>query len=501
MDPLTLYTLGSGIYNVADGLNQKSRLLGEAAKADQEAAAAKLAGEQAYDEQRDSTKFRTKQAPTRAADLTLSLAEQGLDFTRDQGQAAQAQLLAGLRDDPRNVGGLLRGLNQIGQNVQGAERAAGKQAIAAQKIIDDSIYNQQEAERQRLAGLQKTYELDPAMVAYTQATGAADAYRTAAEDASRTAIADTLAAGAQVAGQMRNQSTDKPKDDSAAEFRRQQQAANDLTLESQLSQPIDLGDDAGDGISTLYSDADVFTPTPVEIEPEQELLEAPIYDNSVPLPGGPLAEAGPERGIVDISRAVPLRDAQPGQRVLEFISPINPDIPDPDFQPFTLDLRNQGGNPYLEGVNPATRATGGGGLTREDMPNVYPPSSIQPITPLQTRGGMQVPNVTSPDVIMINGVAIPTTAEEDLIDYDKGGTYIGERGGMTGGEFDHKTNKKAIIDEQSGEKEGELTGGEGVLNEDHLADIVKLIKEGDEDGLLAFLKNLLEEPQFGYDFA
>tara|TARA_A100001015_G_scaffold252845_1_gene292673 strand:+ start:64 stop:423 length:360 start_codon:yes stop_codon:yes gene_type:complete len=119
---------------------------------------------------------------------------------------------------------------------------------------------------------------------------------------------------------------------------------------------------------------------------------------------------------------------------------------------------------------------------------------------------MQIPNLTSPNVIMINGVAIPTTAEqeltdEELFDYAKGGTYIGERGGMTEGDFDHSTNKKAIIDEESGKKEGELTGGEGVLNEDHLADIVKLIKEGDEDGLLAFLKSLLEEPQFGYDFA
>lgn len=34
----------------------------------------------------------------------------------------------------------------------------------------------------------------------------------------------------------------------------------------------------------------------------------------------------------------------------------------------------------------------------------------------------------------------------------------------TGGEFNHDTNKKALIDEESGEKEAELTGGEYVLN-------------------------------------
>ena len=85
--------------------------------------------------------------------------------------------------------------------------------------------------------------------------------------------------------------------------------------------------------------------------------------------------------------------------------------------------------------------------------------------------------------------------------FEDGGTYIAERGGMTSGEFDHDTNKKAIVDEQTGKKEGELTGGEGVLNEDHLDDIVDFIKKNDEDGLLSFLKGLLQEPQFGYDFA
>jgi hypothetical protein len=34
----------------------------------------------------------------------------------------------------------------------------------------------------------------------------------------------------------------------------------------------------------------------------------------------------------------------------------------------------------------------------------------------------------------------------------------------TNGEFNHDTNKKALIDEETGEKEAELTGGEYVLN-------------------------------------
>ena len=479
MDPLTLYTLGSGIYNVADGLNQKSRLLGEAAKADQEAAAAKLAGEQAYAEQRDSTKFRTKQAPTRAADLTLSLAEQGLDFTRDQGQAAQAQLLAGLRDDPRNVGGLLRGLNQIGQNVQGAERAAGKQAIAAQKIIDDSIYNQQEAERQRLAGLQKTYELDPAMAAYTQATGAADAYRTAAEDASRTAIADTLAAGAQVAGQMRNQTdtTNKP-DDKSAEFRTQQRDAAEQSLQAQLAQPIPIDDPdfyVNQMVSTPMDESGIM---PVLVDPEDPVQEEGLgnpfatrellqnletYEPAtapfgVPTLNAVNRNAAPVDPITGLMEGVPQADRdtyRPAPTGIQSLDPI-----------FYTSVTDPLG---VEGRSPAYQGLGGS--------SVY-----TPLLPLEQQvfGGMQGYN---------------------RLNFEDGGTYIGERGGMTGGEFDHKTNKKAIIDEESGRKEGELTGGEGVLNEDHLADIVKFIKEGDEDGLLAFLKSLLEEPQFGYDFA
>jgi len=44
------------------------------------------------------------------------------------------------------------------------------------------------------------------------------------------------------------------------------------------------------------------------------------------------------------------------------------------------------------------------------------------------------------------------------------GGFIGKDGGITEGEFSHKTNKKAVIDQENGIKEAELTGGEGILN-------------------------------------
>ena len=78
---------------------------------------------------------------------------------------------------------------------------------------------------------------------------------------------------------------------------------------------------------------------------------------------------------------------------------------------------------------------------------------------------------------------------------EKGG-YIGEEGGVTEGEFNHDTNKKAIIDEENGRKEGELTGGEMVLNPEQTDGITTLVEKGDAEGLLMFLRDLLSQPQF-----
>ena len=81
------------------------------------------------------------------------------------------------------------------------------------------------------------------------------------------------------------------------------------------------------------------------------------------------------------------------------------------------------------------------------------------------------------------------------IKYEAGG-YMGEKGFKTKGEFSHKTNKKAVIDEENGEKEAELTGGELVFNPDQTGKMEGFIKKGDEKGLLKFMKDLLSKPQF-----
>lgn len=79
---------------------------------------------------------------------------------------------------------------------------------------------------------------------------------------------------------------------------------------------------------------------------------------------------------------------------------------------------------------------------------------------------------------------------------EAGMRYMADQGFKTKGEFNHDTNKKAVIDEENGEKEAELTGGELVFNPDQSEAMEELIEKGDEKGLLEFMKELLSKPQF-----
>ena len=72
-----------------------------------------------------------------------------------------------------------------------------------------------------------------------------------------------------------------------------------------------------------------------------------------------------------------------------------------------------------------------------------------------------------------------------------------------GGEFDHGTNKKAVVDEETGVKEAEATGGEFIINPDQssgLQEAYAMInkEEPTYEQLLELFKaaKFLEEPQF-----
>lgn len=90
--------------------------------------------------------------------------------------------------------------------------------------------------------------------------------------------------------------------------------------------------------------------------------------------------------------------------------------------------------------------------------------------------------------------------EEEEEDFAAGGRYEFRDGGgmmMTEGEFDHETNKKAIVDEETGIKEGEMTGQEALIfNDEHVAIIEELTNRGDEEMLMMFMRELLSQPQF-----
>lgn len=79
----------------------------------------------------------------------------------------------------------------------------------------------------------------------------------------------------------------------------------------------------------------------------------------------------------------------------------------------------------------------------------------------------------------------------------------------TEGEFNHETNKKAIIDEETGEKEGEATGGEYILNPEQGEEInmaykgiEQIVESGEEptmDQLMALyeaVRGVFSQPQF-----
>lgn len=103
-----------------------------------------------------------------------------------------------------------------------------------------------------------------------------------------------------------------------------------------------------------------------------------------------------------------------------------------------------------------------------------------------------------------SGMQTMTALATLLKDYEPGNPsvgkngmrYMADQGFKTEGEFNHDTNKKAVIDEENGRKEAELTGGELVFNPDQSEMMEELIKKGDEKGLLEFMKELMSKPQF-----
>jgi len=102
------------------------------------------------------------------------------------------------------------------------------------------------------------------------------------------------------------------------------------------------------------------------------------------------------------------------------------------------------------------------------------------------------PNQENPFISITGGLDEDTSTE-----WEKGGTLnFEDGGGMTNGEFSHDDNPKAIVDEDTGLKEGEVTGGELVFNVDQTDTIEELVESGEGGKLVEFLRNLLSKKQF-----
>ena len=176
------------------------------------------------------------------------------------------------------------------------------------------------------------------------------------------------------------------------------------------------------------------------------------------------------------------------------------------------------------------------------------PKAPTPVTPSLIQGAaapLPIPNVTSRPSAQdfLDSMGIPTGSQlpvtfpgrfdvlQSIFDNNKDGGKIKyghggkmnedviiailEEGGMNApvtkleGEFDHSTNKKAIIDEETGVKEAEATGGDYILNPEQGEEISmaykgieQIVDSGEEptmDQLMALyeaVRNVFSQPQF-----
>jgi len=103
-------------------------------------------------------------------------------------------------------------------------------------------------------------------------------------------------------------------------------------------------------------------------------------------------------------------------------------------------------------------------------------------------GLMPVPNVASPTInISIGGGEEKKEDDCGCHDMEETKEPVGEPE-VTPGEFNHETNPIDLV--QNGQKIGEATGGEVIINPEDTKTIEEFVTSGDEDGLMNFTRNL-----------
>ena len=103
-------------------------------------------------------------------------------------------------------------------------------------------------------------------------------------------------------------------------------------------------------------------------------------------------------------------------------------------------------------------------------------------------GLMPAPNIGSPTInISIGGAEEKKKDDCGCHDMEETKEPAGEPE-VTPGEFNHETNPIDLV--QNGEKIGEATGGEVIINPEDTKTIEEFVTSGDEDGLMNFTRNL-----------
>lgn len=492
---------------------------------------------------RNDPRYRVQQAPTRSADVAMNLAEQRIDAARDRALGGLSSLTMG--SDPRFAGAnIQRAIRAYDDRIGRVEDEGARTTTAAQKVIDDARYNAQELERQRQEKL-KSFELNQAVSGLRNISEGISGYEALRTQNQGQLASDlfTLAgtmAGAGVGSAAKSTTGDDTGDDTSnntteqTSFGPRQLTLEEQTLQDQLAQTslnMEYGGDDEGSLESLMSppltndgtitpteqiDPDLFEPFPLNettnelgidptgvLAPEEpdpyevqayrsmsEGQEVDLFGGQGPLSNPEAEDETPVSNLGVITGRDP--DVYPSPNP---VTENEPFIYDDDFTVFNLDLRDQVGNPYLQGINTANPTPFG-----QDPSNL----SINPETLPNSQTGVLLRTRRGPDIDPLTGLPrdltypAPPTYGRQMV-YKSGGFIEADEGGVTEGEFSHKKNPIDIV--QNGKKKGEMTGKELIFAPDDVNDMVAIIEEGDGDALIAYMKDLLEEDQFGFDFA
>lgn len=347
------------------------------------------------------------------------------ELEQQQKLAAELKGSEGLRRQDEDRSRAISALSEDPRNVGATLRMTGQDqsdAILArqgQEKINAKASTVQAEEKARMQKTALDQQIDTML--YQEAAGSADVLRgaAAAEDAaSRQAISQGLGDAAELAMTI------------GAENRRDDRLERQGELEELKTKNATDNNVAGEDTGT---DTGAFKTSPDPTPDYSNILDS-AYTGDDPM----------SDSEIDAVNQRMLRE-QEEQQSREMDRDANQEL-----------IRSYSSGPYVDPLSPE------GVLLEEQIQNEK--YGIDPTGERRRR----------PRTLNVDGTTmIPTEDGDYFIDY--GDDYAD--GGKTKGEYDHATNKKAIVDEENGEKEGEMTGGEFILPKYFVEEVEALRKK------------------------